>query len=327
MTIKKAELHVHLEGTISPQLAAQLARKNKISLPEGLLTPDGQAYAYRDFLHFLQVYDVVADVIKKPEDYYDVTFDYLKRNAEEGVIYIEMMYSPDHAEMISKIPSREHLAAIAQAIDDCEHQYQITGRIIVTAVRHFGVASAIRVAETALKEHLQCVVGFGLGGDEVNFPPALFKRAYDIADAGGLACTVHAGEHVDASGMIEAMDALPIRRIGHGVMSIHSPETMARLIDKQIALEICPSSNVSLRLFPSVAQHPFKKLFDAGITVSINSDDPPFFRTTLAHEYALVQEVFGYSDEAMHRFTHMAIDASFASDETKRMLKVRVQSL
>lgn len=324
MTIKKAELHVHLEGTISPQLAARLAHKNHMALPDHVLTADGEAYEYRDFLHFLQVYDVIADVIKKPQDYYDVTFDYLKRNAEEGAIYIEMMYSPDHAEMVTQIPSCEHLAAIQQAIDDAEHQYQVIGRIIMTAVRHFGVDASIRVAEGALRDRLPCVVGFGLGGDEVNYPPQLFTRAYQIAHEGGLACTVHASEHVDASGMMQAMDCLPIRRIGHGVMAIHSPETIARLIDKEIALELCPSSNVRLGLFPSVEQHPFQRLAEAGVLVSINSDDPPFFRTTLAREYEVVQKAYHYSDEAMRGFTEMAIDVSFASDETKKILKARL---
>lgn len=323
MTIKKVELHTHLEGTISPHLASILAKKNNIVLPDAILTEDGQAYTYQDFLHFLKVYDCVAEVIKKPQDYYDVTYDYLKRNAEEGAIYIEMMYSPDHAEMVSKIPSKEHLAAIQQAIDDCEHQYGIIGRIIVTAVRHFGVEASVRVAEGALRDRLPCVVGFGLGGDEVNYPPKLFTRAFQIAAGGGLACTVHAGEHVGAEGVMEAMDYLPIQRIGHGVLSIYSPETMARLIDKNIALELCPSSNVRLGLFPSVAAHPFQKLLDAGITVSINSDDPPYFRTTLALEYERVQQAYGYADADMHRITQMAIDASFASSETKRILKAR----
>lgn len=320
MAIKKAELHVHLEGTITPDLARSLAQKNGLVLPESIMAEDGQAYTFQDFLHFLKVYDQVAEMIKVPQDYYDVTFDYLKRSAEEGGIYIEMMYSPDHAEMVSKMPSIEHLAAIQQAIKDAEHQYGIIGRIIMTAVRHFGADAAIKVAHHAIKDRLPCVVGFGLGGDEVNFPPKLFTRAYQIASEGGLACTVHAGEHAPAALMMEAMDCLPIQRIGHGVMSIYSPDTMARLIDKNIALELCPSSNVCLKIFPTVAEHPFKKFADAGISVSINSDDPPFFRTHLASEYERVQQTFGYSPEAMQGFTKMAIEASFVDEATKQRL-------
>lgn len=320
MTIKKAELHVHLEGTISPALAKTIAKRNQISLPQGLIDSDGCSYRYQDFLDFLKAYDDVAGVIKQPQDYYDITFDYLKTSAAGGGIYTEMMYSPDHAEQASKIPSSEHLKAIQQAIDDAESQHGITGRIIITAVRHFGADAAIKVAKQALKETVPCIVGFGLGGDEYHFPPKLFSKAYEIAHEGGLYCTVHAGEFAPASGMMEAMDYLPIQRIGHGVMAMHSPETIARLIDKQIALEICPSSNIALGLFPDLQSHPLKQLLDAGINISLNSDDPPFFKTTLADEYTRVQHFYQYSDEVMLNFTRMAINDAFVDINKKAAL-------
>lgn len=326
MPIKKAELHTHLEGTISPDLFRKLSLRNQLAIPEALISADGQSYCYQDFLHFLKVYDAVADSIKHPRDYYDVTFDYLKSNALEGAIYIEMMYSPDHAEMTSGVPSNEHLVAIQQAIDDAYKQFDIMGRIIITAVRHFGEEASIRVAEHGIKAKADfpCVVGFGLGGDEFNFPPKLFKKSYEIAASGGLQCTVHAGEHAPASGMIEAMDYLPIQRIGHGVNSIHSPETIARLKDKNIALEICPSSNIALGLFKDLPSHPLHRLLQEGLSISINSDDPPFFRTNLAKEYQVTQKTFGYTDEEMTGFTRMAIDAAFVDDATKNELRGRL---
>lgn len=323
MSIKKAELHVHLEGTIPPQLYKKLAERNKLAMPDHLISPDGTSYCYNDFLHFLKVYDAVADSIKHPRDYYDVTFDYLQSNAQNGAIYIEMMYSPDHAEMTSGIPSTEHLIAIQQAIDDAYQQFKIVGRIIITAVRHFGEEASIRVAKHGISADFPCIVGFGLGGDEINFPPKLFKKAYDIAAQGGLKCTVHAGEHAPASGMMEAMDYLPIQRIGHGVNAIHSPETIARLKDMNIALEVCPSSNVALGLYKDLPSHPLNRLLQEGLSISINSDDPPFFRTTLAQEYQLAQQTFGYTDDAMHHFTKMAIDAAFADEKTKAELRNR----
>ncbi|WP_133127520.1 adenosine deaminase [Legionella nagasakiensis] len=320
MNIKKAELHVHLEGTISPELAHKLAKRNKLPLPAGLITEDGQSYVSRDFLHFLQVFDVVADLIKTPQDYYDITFDYLRANALEHAIYIEMMYSPDHAEKASGIPSIEHLHAIQQAINDAQHQFDIIGRIIIVAVRHFGPDAAVRAAKQIMKESVPCVTGFGLGGDEINFPPKLFSQAYHIAAEAGLHCTVHAGEFAPASGMVEAIEHLPIQRIGHGVQVIHSPETMALVKERDIALELCPSSNIKLGLFQSFADHPFPQLLDAGITISLNSDDPPFMRTTLAQEYAHVQEAYGYSDETMERITAMAIQRAFVDEETRQAL-------
>lgn len=324
MSLKKAELHVHLEGTITPQLAAKLAQRNKLILPEGLVAPDGRSYLSKDFLDFLKVYDTLAALIKVPQDYYDITFDYLKARAAEGAIYVEMMYSPDHAEQSSGIPSAEHLKAIQHAIDDAKAQFNIVGRILITAVRHFGAKAAERVAQQAHVDRFPCVTGFGLGGDEANFPPKLFTRAYAIAADAGLECTVHAGEFAPASGMVEAMEHLPIRRIGHGVNSIYSPETMAMVKDKGIALEICPSSNIFLGLFKNMAEHPFPKFYEAGITVSISSDDPPFMSTTLEQEYERVQKAYAYTDETMNDITRMAINSAFIDEQTRQELLARI---
>ncbi len=320
MAIKKAELHVHLEGTIKPDLAMKLAKRNKLTLAKGLITADGKSYSYTDFLGFLKAYDEVAAVIKQPGDYYDITFDYLQTNALQDAIYIEMMYSPDHAEQSSGIPSTEHLQAIQQAIDDAEAKYNIIGRIIITAVRHFGADAAINVAKQAVKETVPCIVGFGLGGDEVHFPPKLFHKAYKIAAEGGLACTIHAGEFSPASGMLEAMKYLPIQRIGHGVRAIQSVETLTQLIERGIALEVCPSSNIALGLYKTMSNHPLTELMAAGIQISLGSDDPPFFRTNLAQEYEKVQQTFHYSDSNMTAFTTTAIKSSFADEATKLKL-------
>ena len=152
MIIKKAELHTHLEGTITPELAIKLAKRNNLALPKSLIAEDGKSYSYGGFLDFLKAYDTVAAVIKHPKDYYDITFDYLKTNSQANTLYVEMMYSPDHAEQSSGIPSAEHLQAIQQAINDAEEKFNIIGRIIITAVRHFGAKAAVKVAKQALKE-------------------------------------------------------------------------------------------------------------------------------------------------------------------------------
>jgi adenosine deaminase len=325
MNLKKAELHVHLEGSIAPQLAEKLAIRNKLILPQGLIAPDKVSYLSKDFLDFLKVYDTLAAVIKVPQDYYDITYDYLKKTAQDQGIYVEMMYSPDHAELSSGIPSAEHLEAIQHAIDDAEKEYGIVGRIILTAVRHFGAEAAEKIAKQAHSNRMPCVTGFGLGGDEAQFPPKLFSTAYHIAADAGLECTVHAGEFATAAGMMEAMNYLPIKRIGHGVRGIHSPETMAMLHDKNITLELCPTSNIFLGLFQDMQHHPFPQFYEAGIKISINSDDPPFMSTTLAREYQQVQESYHYSDETMNSITAMAIDAAFVDDRTRKDLLARIQ--
>jgi adenosine deaminase len=324
MSLKKAELHVHLEGTITPKLASKLADRNKLVLPKGLVAPDGKSYLSKNFLDFLKVYDTLAAVIKHPQDYYDITFDYLKARAQENAIYVEMMYSPDHAELSSKIPSAEHLTAIQQAIDEAKTQFNIIGRILITAVRHFGAKAAEQVAKQTHADRFPCVTGFGLGGDEAKFPPKLFSKAYAIAADAGLQCTVHAGEFAPASSMVEAMENLPIQRIGHGVNAIYSPETMAMVKDKGICLEVCPSSNIFLGLFKNMNEHPFPKFFEAGIKVSISSDDPPFMSTTLGEEYHHVQNSYNYSDAIMNSITRMAIESAFVDATTKAELLKRI---
>jgi len=324
MSLKKAELHVHLEGTITPELAAKLATRNHLTLPEGLVAPDRSSYLSKNFLDFLKVYDTLAAVIKVPQDYYDITFDYLRARAKEHAIYVEMMYSPDHAEQSSGIPSAEHLAAIQQAIDDAKEQYDIEARIIITAVRHFGIEATEHVARQTHQDRFPCVTGFGLGGDEANFPPKLFTKTYQIAADAGLQCTVHAGEFAAAQGMVEAMDHLPIQRIGHGVNCIYSPDTMAMVKDRNISLEICPTSNIFLGLFKDMSEHPLPKFFDAGIKISINSDDPPFMSTTLGKEYQRVQESYHYNDATMNAITRMAIESAFVDEQTKQELLAKV---
>lgn len=324
MSLKKAELHVHLEGTIRPKVAINIAQRNQITLPEGLISPDGHSYLSKNFLDFLTVYDTLASVIKVPQDYYDLTFDYLKSSAEDGAIYVEMMYSPDHAEHSSGIPSIEHLKAIQQAIDDAEHQYGIVARILITAVRHFGQEAAEHVARQAHHDKLACVTGFALGGNEAQYPPQLFTKAYEIAVDAGLECTAHAGEFADASGIVAALNCLPLKRIGHGVNAIHSPETMAMIKDKNIALELCPSSNIFLGLFQDMANHPLPRFYDEGIKISINSDDPPFMRTTLAKEYQRVQTAYHYSDETMNHITKMAIESAFVDEATRHKLLSKI---
>lgn len=319
--VKKAELHVHLEGTIYPELARVLAKRNHLPLPPNLIAPDGKRYLFDDFLHFLKVYDVLADLIRVPQDYYDITFDYLKRNAADDVIYIEMMYSPEHAERVSGMASKEHLAAIDQAIRDAEDKFGIVGRIIMVGVRHYGVDAVNHVAEETIKQESPYIVGLGLGGDEAGFPPKLFEKAYRMVHEAGLGCTVHAGEFSDEHGMMEALKHLPVQRLGHALYSLASPELTAVMKDRNIAIESCPSSTVCFGIEPNLAAHPFPKFLEAGFHVSLNSDDPPFVDTTVAKEYTRMQETFGFSDEVLESITMMALDAAFCDDATRERLK------
>lgn len=323
-TVAKAELHVHLEGAASPQIIKKIAKRNQIRLNQDLFTPDGQGFAWRDFLHFLDVYEAASRVIKQPRDYYDITFDYLQQTAKQGAIYVEMMYSPEHAERSSGIPSQEHLLAIQQAINDAEDKHAIVGRILVTAARHYGVDAAIKVAKHASERTVECVVGYGMGGDEQGFPAQLFKQAYQIAHESGLGCTVHAGEIVGAQSVIDALDHLAVTRLGHGVRAIESAEAIARIKDRNIVLEVCPGSNIALGLYPNIANHPMPALMAEGITCTLSSDDPPYFHTSLGNEYVMAKEIMGLTDADLLGLTRNSIEAAFVGDDEKQKLLKRL---
>lgn len=324
MSIKKVELHTHLEGTASPSLVQKIAKRNGISLRPGLFSDDNQYFIWKDFLDFLAAYEEASMVIRHPTDYYDITYEYLKQCALEETIYVEMMYSPEHAERASGIPQKEHLAAIQQAIDDAYDKHKIVGRILMTAVRHYGLEATIKVANEAAKRDFPCVVGFGMGGDEGGFPPGQFKRAYQIANEAGLGCTTHAGEMCGPEGIIEALDNLPVTRLGHGVRAIEDKSLLKRIKEDNIHLEICPCSNICLQVFDSLADHPFKQFFDYGISVSLNSDDPPYFQTTVGHEYQIAQTHLGISEPELQLVNKMAIEAAFIDENSKKILKDRL---
>ena len=325
MTIKKVELHNHLEGTASPTLVQKLAERNHLELRDNLISEDGSHFIWTDFLSFLAAYEEASRVIQNPLDYYDITFDYLKQCALEDVIYVEMMYSPEHAERATNIPSREHVAAIENAIDDAKAKYNIIGRILTTAVRHYGVEACEKVALQAEKEPSKYIVGFGLGGDEAGYPPGLFKKTYEIAKNAGLGLTAHAGEWAGPASIIEALDILKITRLGHGVRSIEDPTLIERLLSEQIHLELCPSSNIALGLYDAFKHHPFKTLYEKGLSVSLSSDDPPYFNCTVGGEYHIALEQFGLSEDDLKKISLMALDAAFCDDKTKNELKSRME--
>ena len=198
----KAELHVHLEGTAPPELVRRLAKRNRLDLPDELFGDDGE-YHWTDFLHFLKVYDATAAVIRTPEDYRDVTYEYLAGCAEEGAIYVEVMSSPDHA-AAAGLSYANHLEGIVAGIEDASADHAIEGRCIVTCVRHFGTEQAMKVARQVTSHPHPLVSGFGMGGDEAGFPPAQFARAFTYVADSGLPCTVHAGEWAGADRVREA---------------------------------------------------------------------------------------------------------------------------
>jgi adenosine deaminase len=315
--VPKVELHVHLEGTAPPDLVRRLAERNGLPLPDGLLAaPD--RFAYSDFLHFLQTYDKAASVMRTGEDYRDITYEYLVSCAAEGAIYVELTASPDHAKLVG-LSDEEHLDGIARGIDDARAEHGIEGRILISCVRNFGVESALRVARYAAELPHPYVVGFSMAGDEENHPAGAYAEAFKIAAAAGLGCTVHAGEWAGPESVREGLE-LPVSRIGHGVRSIEDPALVEELAERGIVLEVCPTSNVVLGIYPSYEQHPLPRLMEAGVRTTLGSDDPPYFGATIGGEYALCRERLGLDEDALRAITRTAIQAAFCDEALKQRL-------
>lgn len=316
--IPKIDLHVHLEGTITPSMVRNLAKRNKMTVPQDIFGPN-ETFIWKDFFDFQSVYDKASNVIRSAEDYYDVTYDYLARIAAEGCIYTELMDSPDHAALCG-ISYKDNIEGVTRAIDQARKDFGIEARIIIACVRHFGVDKCIKVAEVAAANPHPYIVGFGMGGDEKHYPPGQFAKAFQIAHEAGLKCTVHAGEVVGPSSVWEAINHLPVVRIGHGVRSIEDPTLVEELVDRDIALEVCPGSNIRLRVYPNFQSHPLLALREAGVLIAIGADDPPHFGTTIGQEYENLKFYFGLKDDEVLDITRNAIQVSFADDATKKKL-------
>lgn len=308
---------MHLEGTAPPDLIRRLAERNGMPAPDGVFAGEDR-FAYTDFLDFLTTYDRAAGAIRTADDYRDVTYEYLASCALDGAIYVELIASPDHAALVG-LGEREHFEGIARGIDDARAEHGIEGRIVVTAIRNAGAERALRVASEAAARPHPYVVGFNLAGDEEGYPAGDFAEAFAIAHAAGLGCTVHAGEW-DGPDSVRAALELPVTRIGHGVRAIEDPALVAELAPRGIVLECCPTSNVVLGLYRSYEDHPLPLLREAGVPVTLGSDDPPWFGASIGGEYELCRERFGYDDEALRDITRTALEAAFCDQHLKERL-------
>lgn len=317
--VPKAELHVHLEGTARPPLIRRLAARNGIALPDGLLTDD-DGFHWTDFPQFLRTYDLAASVIRTAQDYRDVVFEYLCACAADDVRYVELIASPGHARATG-LDEVEHRAGIFQGIDDAREASGIEGRVLVSVVRDHGVRAAERVAAEAAAMPHPYVVGFTMAGDEARFPAAGYARAFAIADAAGLGCTCHAGEHAGPESVRAALRLPGVVRLSHGVRAVEDRELVAELAWRGTVLEVAPTSNVALGVYPSYAEHPLPRLLAAGVLVTLNSDDPPYFGTTVGQEYAVAREHFGLDDADLLALTDTALAAAFADAALRRRLR------
>ena len=319
--LPKAELHVHLEGTAPPQLVRRIAARNGLEVPDGVFASP-ERFAWRDFLDFLNTYDLAASVIRTAEDYREITAEYLGSCAAEGAIYVELTASPDHARAVG-LSAEEMVEGIAAGIDEARAAHGIEARILLVAIRNYGPEAALRIVSDAVERRHPYVVGLNLAGDEAGYPPAPFAEAYAAAADAGLGCTVHAGEWAGADSVRAALE-LPVTRVSHGVRAVEDPALVDELARRGIVLECCPTSNVALGVYPSFDDHPLPALRAAGVRVTLGSDDPPYFGASVGGEYAVARERFGLDDADLLDLTRTAIDASFAEPELRAALLARI---
>ncbi len=316
-----AELHCHLEATVEPDDARIFAKRNSIDI-SGVFNDQGD-YHWRDFKEFLDTYDAVSEAIRTPQDYYELTLHYYTRMAARGVIYGEVFVSPEHAGKFG-ISYTALIDAVAAAMREAEAKSGIVGRIIVTCVRHFGSEHATATAQLAVDHPHPMVTGFGMAGDEAFGAAADYARAFDIARDAGLGLTAHAGEILGPESVHEAITLFHVDRIGHGVRILEDDALAAAVKDWGLTLEVCPTSNVAIGLYPSLERHPLPALVAAGLKVTLNADDPAYFDVDVADEYRKSAEIHGFERERLAGFTRTAIEAAFCDSKTKVELLTRL---
>ena len=314
----KIELHLHLEGGAPPAFIRGLAKEKKIDL-SGIFDEQG-GYKFTDFWNFLKVYEAATETLQRPEDFYRLTLAVLEESAASGVIYSETFLSPDFCGGRDIGAWREYLHAIREAADQAQATMGITLRGIVTCIRHFGPEKARQTARCAAETAGDFIVGFGIAGDEMMGAPKDFAWSFDAAREAGLRLTAHAGEWGGPQSVRDAIRDLGVERVGHGVRAIEDLALVDEIAERGIVLEVCPGSNVALGLYPNFRAHPIGQMYDRGVKVTISTDDPPFFHTTMAREYDMLNRAFDWDEGVFAAIARTSLDAAFCDADTKTRL-------
>jgi adenosine deaminase len=318
--VLKAELHCHIEGAASPELVIRQAQKYNADVSPFI--KDG-SFVWHDFTSFLAAYDFAADLFRTEEDYARLADHYLTSLARDGAIYSEVFTSPDHALKAGLSPAA-YTNALGEGMARAKAKTGIEGRMIVTGVRHFGIESVEAAARFAAKCGHPLVTGFGMAGEERFGELEDYVRAFEIAREAGLGITVHAGELAGWESVAAALDHIRPSRIGHGVRAIENPDLVKRIADEGVVLEVCPVSNIELKVFAGYDSHPFPALRTAGCKVTLSSDDPPYFWTSLKREYDVAAAHFDMDDKALTAVTRIAIEAAYVDRKTRAALLTRL---
>lgn len=314
--IKKAELHCHIEGAASPALVKAQARKYNADV-SGFIS--GDKYVWSDFTEFLAAYDGAASLFRSEEDYALLAQTYLEGIAAENAIYAEIFVSPDHAVAAGLSPAA-YFDGLADGIAAAKASTGIECRMIIVGIRHLGADKVEAAARLASTRPHPMITGFGMAGDERFGKVADYARAFDIARDAELGITIHAGELAGPESVRDALDNVRPTRIGHGVRAAEDDALVKRIADSGVVLEVCPGSNLALKVYPDISHHPFDRLRRAGVKVTLSADDPPHFGTSVGREYQMVADAWGYDATEMTGFTRTSIEAAFIDEPTRAFL-------
>ncbi|MDH3532731.1 MAG: adenosine deaminase [Gammaproteobacteria bacterium] len=307
--IPKAELHLHIEGTLEPELMLLLAGRNGIDLPYANVDEIRQAYNFSNLQSFLDIYYAGAQVLQEKRDFYDLTWAYLERAAEDNVRHVEIFFDPQtHTERDVRFATV--VEGLHSALQDGQARLGITFKLIMCFLRHLSAAAAMATLQEALpfRDKIHAV---GLDSSEVGHPPAKFVEVFDRARSEGFLTVAHAGEEGPPAYIHEALDLLKVARIDHGVRCLEDAALVERLVAEQVPLTVCPLSNVKLRVFDTLEQHNLKELLQAGLCATINSDDPAYFGGYIGENYLRTQQALKLSEADIHALSRNAFTASF----------------
>ena len=323
--LPKVELHLHIEGSLEPELMFALAQRNGIDLPYATVQEAKDAYLFSNLQEFLALYFQGMNVLRKEEDFYDLAMDYFKRARGEGVVHIDMHFDPQ-AHLQRGVPLEVVMAGLLKAKQEAAETLDLTVGLIMAFLRDRPAEEALHVLEQAAP-YWKMLDAIGLDSAEQNNPPAKFADLFDRAKELGLVRVAHAGEEGPAEYINEALDILDVQRIDHGVRCLESDEVVARLRREQIVLTVCPLSNVSLKVVEDLRDHPLPKLLAEGLKVTISSDDPAYFGGGMLSNHMACAEAFGWDEAMFRQLTLNAINEAFVTHDRREELLARLAAL
>lgn len=314
--LPKAELHLHIEGTLEPEMAFALAQRNGVKLPYASVEAMRQSYAFENLQDFLDLYYQATQTLLTEQDFYDLARAYLARAREENIRHAEIFFDPQ-AHMRRDVAFGVVIEGLSAALTDAAREGGPTSRLIMCFLRDLDEADAMTTLETA-RPWLEHISGVGLDSAETGNPPSKFVEVYERARSLGLRAVAHAGEEGPAAYVVEALDRLKVERIDHGVHAIDDPALVQRLAQERVPLTVCPLSNIRLCVYPDMRAHPIQRLFEAGVVVTVNSDDPAYFGGYVNENYRAVQRAFTMNATELTQLAKNSFTASFLPEDEKK---------